>query len=240
MLDSFRFMVTFTFFSLRANFAGGGKKSFTISTSPMGPLVYFIFFFINPLSFSPIPCAEYPNLILSVGEPYRQNFSIDLPEAVVPYLHFRAMRLIQGDNPILIEENALSILKGYSVLFLIRLVFRFIPFNGLHLSYCTYFYMYSKESIQFLFPGIRSQLVLIFRKNHVMTGLSQNLCRLGINRMTLYKIERGEPGGLCNSFSVKVLIGLDGGGFSWHGQVDSTDHPLFMDRLQHRRHQPQA
>ena len=45
---------------------------------------------------------------------------------------------------------------------------------------------------------------------------------------------------LCNSFSVKVLVGFDGGGFPWHGQVKSTHHPLFMDLLQHRRHQPQA
>jgi hypothetical protein len=55
-------------------------------TFPIGSSVYFIFPFINPLSFPPISGANDSDHGISVGKSHRHNSTGDFSEAVISFL----------------------------------------------------------------------------------------------------------------------------------------------------------
>jgi hypothetical protein len=55
-------------------------------TFPLGASVYFIFLFINPLSFPPISGANDSDHAISVGKSHRHNHTGDFYEAVISFL----------------------------------------------------------------------------------------------------------------------------------------------------------
>jgi len=57
-------IVTLIWSSLKANSLGDGRKSSMTLTLPKGSSVYFIFFFIDFLSFSPIACSGSSFVVL--------------------------------------------------------------------------------------------------------------------------------------------------------------------------------
>src|ERR1700722_7044207 len=79
--------VTFTFSSRNASLSGDGRKSSTILTRPISPLLYLrVGFFIDRLSFPPVARPKNPDLFISPCETHRHDGSFDPAETIVARL----------------------------------------------------------------------------------------------------------------------------------------------------------
>src|SRR6202035_5360734 len=82
-----RLSVTFTLSSRSTSLSGDGKKSSTILTRPISPLLYLtVGFFINRLSFSPVARPENPDLLVAPCEAHRHDGAIDPSETEITLL----------------------------------------------------------------------------------------------------------------------------------------------------------
>lgn len=128
MLALLKEMVTFTVSSFNASSSGEGRKSATLLTFPIGSSVYLIFSFINFPPFSPVPCANDPNLVFPVSEPNSHYASGHLAQAVKPFFLTAVLKVFKDDT-ILVEEGKLSQGKGNTMLFLVLLILLRSPFK---------------------------------------------------------------------------------------------------------------
>src|SRR6266853_2776180 len=88
-----RLNVTFTLSSRSTNLSGDGKKSSTILTRPISPLLYLtVGFFIDRFSFPPVAVSENPDLFVSPCEAHRDNGALDPSETVVALLAAAMMK----------------------------------------------------------------------------------------------------------------------------------------------------
>src|SRR6202035_5223748 len=79
-----RLSVTFTLSSRSTSLSGDGRKSSTILTLPISPLLYLsVGFFIDRLSFPPVARPENPDLFVSPCETHCHDGALDLAETVV-------------------------------------------------------------------------------------------------------------------------------------------------------------
>jgi hypothetical protein len=99
-------IVILTVSSLSTSSSGEGRKSVTTFTFPIRSSVYFIFLFINPLSFPPESGADDPDLGAPVGKPYRQNIEKGTGE------QGQSSSKLKGESST-VKENS-SKLKGQS------------------------------------------------------------------------------------------------------------------------------
>ena len=125
-LDLFRLRVTFTLSSLNTNSSGLGKKSSTISNFPIFSLLYFIFFFINPLAFSPITCTYNSNLLLPIGKSNCNYFSCNFSKTVESLFICTVLNIFCNYS-FGICKCILSYIKRDFMFILILDVFYFIP-----------------------------------------------------------------------------------------------------------------
>jgi|SRR5690606_22617523 len=123
-------MVTFSTSSFTANSLGGGRKSSTIFTAPMGPLLYLIGLLIDALTLSPVACTEDPNHAIPVGKSHGQDAAAMTAEAVVTRFLFRTVRQVFGQDAAPIKERSDSLQEADAVLILIRAIFTRIPLEG--------------------------------------------------------------------------------------------------------------
>src|SRR5258708_19617668 len=80
-----RLSVTFTLCSRSTSLSGDGRKSSTILTRPISPLLYLtVGFFIDCLSFPPLPSPENPDLSVSPLEAHRHNAALAPTHTYVP------------------------------------------------------------------------------------------------------------------------------------------------------------
>src|SRR4051794_14966520 len=95
-----RLSVTFTFSSRSTSRSGDGKKSSTILTRPISPLLYLtVGFFIDRLSFSPVTRAENPYLSVPQGKPHRHDRTLNLPEAKITLFRAAVIEVFGDDAP---------------------------------------------------------------------------------------------------------------------------------------------
>ena len=102
----------------------------TISTSPIGPLLYLIFALIDPLTLAPVAGAEYPNSLTSVGEPHGHDAAVHWSEAEESVFVLCAVSNVSGDDSIRVEKSPLGKEAGDPVLFTILLFLCAIPFES--------------------------------------------------------------------------------------------------------------
>ena len=95
-------------------------------TSPNGSSVYFIFFFIDFLSLSPITCSNDPNHALAISKADRQDTVSHLPEAVVAFFS-PAVANVFCNHTIRIAKRILCRRKCNSVFVLILEILLGIP-----------------------------------------------------------------------------------------------------------------
>src|ERR1700689_456469 len=97
-----RLSVTFTLFSRSTNLSGDGRKSSTILTRPISPLLYStVGFFIDRFSFPPVTCSENPDPLVSPREAHRHDGTLDpakteiatLAPAMIEVLRDHAQRI---------------------------------------------------------------------------------------------------------------------------------------------------
>src|SRR5271163_2395788 len=106
-----RLSVTFTLFSRSTNLSGDGRKSSTILTRPISPLLYStVGFFINRLSFPPIPSPKNPDPLVSPRKAHRHDGALDLTKTEVAPL-IAAMIDVLGDHTQRIEKCMLGNLE---------------------------------------------------------------------------------------------------------------------------------
>jgi hypothetical protein len=73
--------------SRNTSLSGEGRKSSTILTRAISPLLYLtVGFFIDRLSFPPIAGPENPDLLVSPRKAYRDNGTLDSTETEEPLL----------------------------------------------------------------------------------------------------------------------------------------------------------
>jgi hypothetical protein len=124
-----RLSVTLTFSSRSTSRSGDGKKSSTILTRPISPLLYLtVGFFIHCLSLPPVPGSENPDSSVSPCEAYRHDGAFDLAKTEVTSF-VAAMVNIFGNDARRVEKCVLSELEPYFVLGLINPVLGSIPFE---------------------------------------------------------------------------------------------------------------
>src|SRR6266853_7004267 len=100
--------VTFTFSSRSTNRSGGGKKSSTILTRPISPLLYLtVGFFIDRFSFPPIARSENPDPLIAPREAHRHDAAFDPAETeIAPFA--TAMIEVFGDHAQRIQKRILE------------------------------------------------------------------------------------------------------------------------------------
>lgn len=109
-------LVTLMFSSLNTKLSGGGRKSLTTRTLPIGWSVYLILLFIDFLAFSPISVAYKSDDAVAVGELDRENFGTDPPKAVVALFGLTMLQIFGNDSS-WIGKRLLRQLKRDPVLF---------------------------------------------------------------------------------------------------------------------------
>lgn len=77
--------------------------------------MYFIFAFIDCLTFSPITCAKYTDYVISESEPNREDAATHLAKAVVP-LFLIAVTYIFSDDTVRVSKSVLGFAKRDPVL----------------------------------------------------------------------------------------------------------------------------
>jgi len=127
-------MVIFCLSCLNTSLSGGGRKSFTISSSPTGSSpggrsVYFIFFFINFLASAPTSSADNTNNIFPIGKPYRHNGFSCFTNAKIP-VSGNVVSHITHNNSLWVCKNSLSFGERNTVFQTVLHVLNHIPFKA--------------------------------------------------------------------------------------------------------------
>src|SRR6266849_2948032 len=124
-----RLSVTFTFSSRSTSLSGDGKKSSTILTRPISPLLYLtVGFFIDRLSFPPVTGTENPDPLVPPCEAHRHNSALDPAETEVA-LFAPAMIEVFSDHAKQVQKRMLGKLEPNAMLGPIDPVFRGVPFK---------------------------------------------------------------------------------------------------------------
>ncbi len=124
-----RLSVTFTSSSRNANASGGGRKSCTILTGPIGSSLYLIRFFIDPFALSPVAGADDADRAAPVGEADGQDASASRAEAVIARLR-AAVRQVLRDDAARVAERELCFRERNPMLGAVRAVFRGVPLEA--------------------------------------------------------------------------------------------------------------
>src|SRR5258708_3135102 len=136
-----RLNVTFTLSSRSTNRPGGGRKSSTILTRPISPLLYLTAgFFIDRLSFPPVTGPENPDLLVSPRKAHRYDGALDPANTEVALL-LAAMIEVFGDHAQRVQKRMLSELKPDAMLGPIGLVLGSVPFEIGHRHVTTIWYV---------------------------------------------------------------------------------------------------
>src|SRR4051794_27477067 len=124
-----RLSVTFTFSSRSTSRSGDGRKSSTILTRPISPLLYLaVGFFIDHLSLPPVTGSEYPDFPASPCEAHRHNGALDTAETEVARFG-AAVAKIFGNHARPVEECLLGKLEAHAMFGLVDLVLGNVPFE---------------------------------------------------------------------------------------------------------------
>src|ERR1043166_5082060 len=101
-----RLRVTFTFSSRNTSRSGDGKKSSTIRTRPISPLLYLtVGFFIDRPSFPPVAGTENPDLAVPPGKAHRHDPIVDPAEAVVSLLAITVIEVFRDHAPRILKRE---------------------------------------------------------------------------------------------------------------------------------------
>src|SRR5436190_14224730 len=120
--------VTLTLSSRYTNSSGPGRKSLTTLSSPIGSLVYLIFFFIDLSTFSPVSGTEDPYLFISVDEPNRHDPVADFAKTIISVFSLTVLQIL-GNYTSWIGKSILSKKKRDAVLCNVLLLFFLVPFE---------------------------------------------------------------------------------------------------------------
>src|SRR5882762_3500627 len=124
-----RLSVTFTLSSRSTNRSGDGRKSSTILTRPISPLLYLtVGFFIDRRSFPPIASPENPDLLVSPREAHCHDGALDPTETEIA-LFATTMTEVFGDHAQRNQKRMLRKLEPDAMLDPIGPVLRSVPFE---------------------------------------------------------------------------------------------------------------
>src|SRR6202035_1470595 len=124
-----RLSVTFTLSSRSTSLSRDGKKSSTILTRPISPLLYLtVGFFIDRPSFPPVAGPENPDLPVAPCESHRHDGALDPAETEIALL-VAAMIEVFGDHAQRVQKRMLGQLEPDAMLGPIDPVFRCVPFE---------------------------------------------------------------------------------------------------------------